>query len=1090
MFPPVREQTATRLRFVFILLLALGSAGARSPRPLEPERPVDPGPEASGERCASARERVEEAERLRVEWTRDSLREAVERYADAISCWRAAGARAEVSGALLKTGDIHFALGEYAQARDDYAQALEGFKAGGDRRGQAGALYRLGLVYSYIGDTNKAARHSEAALALSRATGDKALEARALDALGFAHLMSSKTALALDGFKQALAAAREAGDRPQEAQVLLDIGYAYSDAGELLEALSSYEQALPLWQEAKDQRGLSRTLTAIGGAYSALGESQNALEHHRRALQIAAQMGDAGSQAAIQNGIGYAYEVLGDYGKALDAYRQALEDFGAAGNLPGEAQTAQFVGNIYWLQGDAAQAQDFYERGLALGRKLGDPTLEALALNGIGSAAQKAGQWPEARSSFERSLALYRKAGNRRGEAITLNNLGDLLRTQGDGRAALDYHARALPTARATGDRALEVLTLANIARLERDLGELGAARARLESTLKTVESLRAKVASQDLRASYFASVRRLYELYIGLLMELHGRQPSAGFDAAAFEASERARARSLLETLAAARVGLRQNADPELRERERTLRNELSEAAERRARLLASEHTEAELAAANKELDELTERYSEVDARIRAGADDEAARPQPLSLKEVQERVVDDDTVLLEFSLGEGRSYLWAVTKSAVASYELPGRAEIEDAAARVRKFLTEPQPVPGETVEARQARLKDAEEHYWPEAAALSRMLLGPAAASLKARRLLVVADGALQYIPFDALPEPGGDEAAPLMLGHEVTFQPSASALATLRGETAGRRRAEKAVAVFADPVFERDDSRIADASAGLASGFFKKPDAGAREGQGQPEVDRALDDSGVGAGGHIERLLSSREEAEAIMGVTPDGVGFKAVGFEANKATATGPSLGQYRIIHFATHGILDSEHPELSGLVLSLYDKYGQPQDGFLRLNDIYNMELPADMVVLSACNTGLGKDVKGEGLIGLTRGFMYAGVPRVVASLWKVDDEATAELMKRFYEKMLREKKSPAEALREAQVAMWRQKRWRAPYFWAAFVLQGEYEGTIEVGPEGRASANPALWAACAALALTLCGLYLTRRVSAAKKET
>jgi CHAT domain-containing protein len=218
----------------------------------------------------------------------------------------------------------------------------------------------------------------------------------------------------------------------------------------------------------------------------------------------------------------------------------------------------------------------------------------------------------------------------------------------------------------------------------------------------------------------------------------------------------------------------------------------------------------------------------------------------------------------------------------------------------------------------------------------------------------------------------------------------------------------------------------------------------------------------------------------------MGVTPEGVGLKAVGFEADKATATGPSLGQYRIIHFATHGVLDSEHPELSGLVLSLYDKYGQPQDGFLRLNDIYNMELPADMVVLSACNTGLGKDVKGEGLIGLTRGFMYAGVPRVVASLWKVDDEATAELMKQFYRSMLREKKPPAEALREAQVALWRQKRWRAPYFWAAFVLQGEYEGTIEAGPEGRAAA-PALWAA-AALAFALCGLYLTWRAARRRK--
>ena len=413
-------------------------------------------------------------------------------------------------------------------------------------------------------------------------------------------------------------------------------------------------------------------------------------------------------------------------------------------------------------------------------------------------------------------------------------------------------------------------------------------------------------------------------------------------------------------------------------------------------------------------------------------------------------------------------------MTKTAISSYELPGRAEIEGAANRLRVLLTAPQPAQGETFEERQARVKEAEERYWQEASLLAEALLGPAAARLGAKHLLIVADGALQYVPFSALPEPGGGEPAPLMLKHEVTFQPSASALATLRRETAGRAHAPKAVAVFADPVFEKDDSRLAPGGESLT--------AAAQQPTGETEVHRALRDVNVAeAGGHIPRLLASRDEAEAIMGVTPVGGGLKAVGFEADKATATGPALSQYRIIHFATHGILDSEHPELSGLVLSLYDKHGQRQDGFLRLNDIYNLELPADMVVLSACNTGLGKDVRGEGLIGLTRGFMYAGSPRVVASLWKVDDEATAELMRHFYRQMLQGKKSPAEALREAQIAVWRQKRWRAPYFWAAFVLQGEYEGTIEVSQSARPVA-PLMFSAAAALALALCGLYVRWR--------
>lgn len=155
----------------------------------------------------------------------------------------------------------------------------------------------------------------------------------------------------------------------------------------------------------------------------------------------------------------------------------------------------------------------------------------------------------------------------------------------------------------------------------------------------------------------------------------------------------------------------------------------------------------------------------------------------------------------------------------------------------------------------------------------------------------------------------------------------------------------------------------------------------------------------------------------------------------------------PEIGQYRILHLATHGLLNSAHPELSGIVLSLVDRQGQPQNGFLRLNEVYNLKLSADLVVLSACQTALGKEIRGEGLVGLTRGFMYAGAPRVLASLWKVDDRATAELMKQFYGAMLKGTgQRPAEALRAAQIAMWKTKGWEAPYYWGAFVLQGDWK--------------------------------------------
>jgi CHAT domain-containing protein len=211
--------------------------------------------------------------------------------------------------------------------------------------------------------------------------------------------------------------------------------------------------------------------------------------------------------------------------------------------------------------------------------------------------------------------------------------------------------------------------------------------------------------------------------------------------------------------------------------------------------------------------------------------------------------------------------------------------------------------------------------------------------------------------------------------------------------------------------------------------------------------EQQLERSVRESGIGnIDARLPRLIGTRREALGILSLVPVGEQRRALDFEASRATAMSAELGQYRFIHFATHGLLNSAHPELSGLVLSLVDERGQPVDGFLRLHEIYNLRLPAELVVLSACQTGLGKEIKGEGLVGLTRGFMYAGSPRVMASLWKVDDRATTELMKRFYEGMLGPKRlRPAEALRAAQVSMWKQKRWQNPYYWAAFVLQGEW---------------------------------------------
>jgi CHAT domain-containing protein len=310
-------------------------------------------------------------------------------------------------------------------------------------------------------------------------------------------------------------------------------------------------------------------------------------------------------------------------------------------------------------------------------------------------------------------------------------------------------------------------------------------------------------------------------------------------------------------------------------------------------------------------------------------------------------------------------------------------------------------------------------------------------------------------LQLIPFSALPAPASQptltENSPLLISnHEVITLPSASILAMLRRNPLPRSTQTKLITIFADPVFSRDDERFAETSikdAAVTNAMLRVRAASTST----TEVSSNNNGPNIGKDevqsySTLLRLFRTRWEAEQIAALVPRGDALQVLDFGANRETATGAAVSGSAIIHFATHTIINNKHPELSGIALSMFDRNGQPQDGFLRTHDIFNMKLSANLVVLSACRTLLGREFKGEGLVGLARGFMYAGVPRVVGSLWSTDDKATAEMMVRFYRKMLKENLRPAAALRAAQIELWRDKRWQSPYFWAGFTLQGEWQ--------------------------------------------
>ena len=589
------------------------------------------------------------------------------------------------------------------------------------------------------------------------------------------------------------------------------------------------------------------------------------------------------------------------------------------------------------------------------------------------------------------------------------------------------------------GDSEILLSTLYNLARANHALGFHDVALSFIKQSLNLIEGVRANVGSPDFRVSYFSGVRSHYELCIEILMQLDRLRPGRGFAAEAFFVSEKSRARLLIDLLSESRANISEGAAKELVDRERRLRRLLQSQAQYQMNLSLSGNESAEVAG---QMADLRSEYQMVQAQLREQNPRLFAFEQfaPVDLQRIQKELKDSDTMLLEYALGDEHSYLWIVTPNSLHSYELPARKVIEDAARELYRLITARQGSSDQNDRDYRASVEAADNLYFEKASNLSRMLLGPVAERLGSQRLIVVTEGPLQYIPFDALPLPLAQTASPvgrLLETNEVVVLPSASTLIAIRGAQNHKGSGGKLVAIIADPVFSSSDDRVqSDASSPAAAKVKYDPDQ-----SGQQTIENLS----------LARLAHASEEADAIFRVAPWGTTLMAKGFDASRETAMSSEITRAQIVHLATHGFLDSKHPELSGIVLTMIDRNGVGTNGLMPLPDIYSLDLSAELIVLSACQTALGKDIKGEGLIGLTHSFISAGSKSVVASLWKVDDRATAILMADFYEGMLQNGMTPSAALRSAKLKMMRNKQWSAPYYWAGFVLQGEYTNHIAV---------------------------------------
>ena len=886
-----------------------------------------------------------------------------------------------------------------AQALAGFASALGSFESLDLRYEAALTLYCMGVTHLRSGETHEAIAPLSRSVEIFR-TLDGPMYASAVNALGGAYDLTGDVALARSKYTEAFEYFHAHNSGDSEGVAHNNIGKLYSDAGDWQRALEEYRLALPLFRAAGDRNREGLALYQIGMAYSGLGDKDRAVQYLQQALTVRREANDKSGQA--------------------------------------DALTS--LGNIESGGGDTQKGIRHLQEALLLREVVGDKRAEGMTLSFLGTAQVAIGDTSAALASLAKSIEFRRAGGDRRGEALSKLNLSVAQNASGQYDAALATASDGLTVLRDLGDRNNAARALLQMARAERALGRVDEALQHSDQAIKDVEEVRGRASTPEFRASYLGQRHDIYEVQIDLLARLAGRD--ATYSAQALQVSEQAHARSLLDLLSESESNIRSGVAPALIEQERSLAQALDAKAQRSLLLATRANQGVEQTRLSGEIGELEAQYNEVLAAIRKASPAYAAltQPQPLDVRAIQHDVLDADTSLIEYSLGDEASYAWVVDQQNLHSVRLPPRKEIEAVARKAYELVTaRGSSVKGETMLQGQQRIAAADKDLSAALGQLSDLVLKPLVAFAKTPRMLIVADGALQYIPFGMLPVTAADGTAkPLISDFEVVAMPSASAIAIQRAQLKGRPRAPNGVAVIADPVFDSTDARMTARTAAVRNL--------AADSDGSTRILEHLQLPSTSSSLSIPRLPYTRDEANAILATASGRKNLSALGFDATKDKVTGNALSSYRIVHFATHGFLDSERPSLSAVVLSLVDRNGKARDGILRAHELYNLNLPADLVVLSACQTGLGKDIRGEGLVGLTQGLMYAGAARVIVSLWSVSDKATASLMGDLYREMLTKGQSPAAALRSAQLAVMQQKGWENPYYWAAFTVQGDWQ--------------------------------------------
>jgi CHAT domain-containing protein/tetratricopeptide (TPR) repeat protein len=802
------------------------------------------------------------------------------------------------------------------------------------------------------------------------------------------------------------------------AEAANNVGLTALDLGDLDEAESELLAARKAWRELGLPLIEARTNLNLGLLFWNSGEWQAALKQYDMARTIFEGRSPVLAATTLNN-IGLVYLSMTDYDNASRYFLKALRIVASQNDgLRTEARIRINLGRARMLRGQLEAALDDQRISVQLMERIGDINGQAEALNNLGQVQLGRHHLPEAEESLSKAFSLYGSIHDESGLSSVYFQQGLLAAKENHLAEALQLLQRSLKIRYDRGLRDDAAETLYQLAILERESGQEDESLRHIEKAISLAQTLRTNVGGESFRAAYFAGKERYSEFYIDSLLSYRARDANDNMVGRAFQACEKARARALLDILSDDRVVL-PNVDPELPTRLRSVQHQLNFKSARLATLSDTpDHTAIAAGLRQAIANLLTERL-EVDSLIQTKDPyyQSSEAPNVVTIDEVRNLLLTGDDLLVEYSLGEARSFVWFISHKGVSVEQLPSRTQIEREARSLISLM-------GDIDERRE--YPEKELAFTRALSTLAKSLHLSFSEGSQPARIIIVADGILNRVPFAALTLTSslrGSKEYKTALGlvSQVVQVPSASVLRILMGRQHNDVTLPISAAAFTDPVFDDFDSRVRSHEEAP-----KAPNIVERKPHGIP----------------LARLVYSGTETEVIERLVPANRRWVLSGLQATKAAFLDGRISDYRLVLLSTHTLIDDRQPELSTIVLSMVDEKGRGIDGLLHLYDLHQVKLKSSMIILSACETAGGKELRGEGLIGISRTFLESGASSILASPLKIDAEASAFFVKAFLERILAgESATPSRALLDARRSLAHSARWNDPYYWGSFVL-------------------------------------------------